>query len=547
MKKQCCVGTLVVVLALLLSGLVGCLPSGKAQDGKVDEIVTVERGSLVTSVTAVGRVLPISEVALSFEISGRVTEVLVKAGDPVRKGQSLARLDTADMELQVRSAAASLAATEAQLRQIKSGPKAEEVRVAQGQLASAQAALDQATAQRDQLVTGTQDSDITVAQAQLDSAKSRVTQLRRQREQVRAQDPAPDVAGAQVELERAKIALDDTQDEYNKALDRQWEPQEIRDSWAKQLQQAKLTYRAMQAQLDHALNSQRAYLLSLDVLAAQIEEAETALKSAEAQLGQAQRNLEPRQRGAEAAAAAAAAQRDTAQAQLDLLLAGATAADIAVAQASVDRAEVTLDSARLSMERAVLRAPFEGIVSRVDIELAKGVGPQVPAVTLVNDTQFSIEADVDEADIGWLKTGQEVRITLDAFLGRSLTGKVIAVLPSATLDLGVVSYRVTIAIDPTDLPLRGGMTANTDIVRERRDNVLLVPNRAIWIDSTTGKPFVERKVGDQIVVAFIEQGMSNDEYSEALSGLQEGDLLAVPSVSVRDRFRAVVTSSMTGK
>jgi len=547
MKRQQRVKTVAIVFALLLSGMVGCLPSGEVQEDQADEIVTVGRGSLVTSVTAVGRVLPLSEVTLSFEVSGRVTEVLVKAGVSVKQGQPLARLDTEDAELQVRSAAASLTATEAQFQQLMAGPTEEEVRVAQGQLASAQAAVDQAIAQRDQVLTGTQDSEITVAQAQVDSARSRVTQLRLQREQARAQDLAPDVAAAQVELERAKIALDETQDEYNKALDRPWEPQEVRDSWAKQLQQARLTYRAMQAQLDRALNSQRAYLLSLDVLSAQIEEAETALRSAEAQLSQAQRNLEPRQRAAEAAVAAAVAQRDTAQAQLDSLLAGATAADIAVAQSNVERAKVTLDGARLSVARAVLRAPFDGVVSRVDVDLAMGVGPQVPAVTLVNDAQFSIEADVDEVDIGWLKAGQEVRVTLDSFPGRSLTGRVIAVLPSGTLDLGVVSYRVTIAIDPTDLPLRGGMTANTEIVRERRDNVLLVPNRAVWIDSTTGKPFVERKEGDQIVVAFIEQGISNDEYSEALSGLEEGDRLVVPSVSVRDRFRAVVTGSMTGK
>jgi HlyD family secretion protein len=110
-----------------------------------------------------------------------------------------------------------------------------------------------------------------------------------------------------------------------------------------------------------------------------------------------------------------------------------------------------------------------------------------------------------------------------------------------------VSYRVTIALDPSDLPLRSGMTANTEIVRERRQDVLVVPNRAIWIDANTGRPFVEKSVDGETVVSYIEQGVSNDEFSEIVGGLQEGERLIVRSASIRDRFREVVTGSMTGQ
>jgi hypothetical protein len=91
------------------------------------------------------------------------------------------------------------------------------------------------------------------------------------------------------------------------------------------------------------------------------------------------------------------------------------------------------------------------------------------------------------------------------------------------------------------------MTADAEIVREQREDVLLIPNRAIWIDAQSGRPFVEQDVDGEVVVTFIEQGLSNDELSEVTSGLQEGDRLRVPSASIRDRFREVVTSSMTGQ
>ncbi|MBN1642749.1 MAG: HlyD family efflux transporter periplasmic adaptor subunit [Anaerolineae bacterium] len=536
---------LVLLLVALLA--LACRSGDAAQDEGVVETVTVERGSLVTSVTAVGSVRPGVEVALAPELSGRVVQVLVSEGERVQQGQPLIRLDTADLQLQVKSAEASLSAAQAQLAQLAAGPSAEEIRAAQGQVASAEAALYQAMAQRDQVVTGTTGADVVVARAQVDSARARVTQLTQQLEQSRAQDPTPDVTVAQVGVERAKIALDETQDEYNKALDRPWEDQSIRDGWAKKLQQARLDYRQAEAQLERALNAQRGYTLGLSVLQAQIEDARAALVAAEAQLGSAVSGDEPRRRAAEAAVDAARAQRDIAQAQLDALRAGATAYEIAIAQASVDQAQVALDSVRLKVERATLLAPFDGTVAAVDVAVGQAAGPQLPALTLVDDRRLSIEADVDEVDVGWLASGQEVRVTLDAFPGRPLTGSVVAILPSGTLDMGVVSYKVTVALAPTELPLRPGMTANTEIVRQRRDEVLVVTNRAIWIDSKTGQPFVEKLVGDEVAVVYVEQGLSNDESSEILSGLAEGDRLVVRSASIRDRFREVVTGSMTGQ
>ena len=91
------------------------------------------------------------------------------------------------------------------------------------------------------------------------------------------------------------------------------------------------------------------------------------------------------------------------------------------------------------------------------------------------------------------------------------------------------------------------MTANTEIIRDRREDVLLVPNRAIWIDADTGQPFVEKMIDGEVTIAIIEQGAANEQISEVLAGLDEGDQLLVRSVSLRERFRDVVTMPMTGQ
>jgi len=479
------------ILVLLTGTLADCAPGEGDESETETEIVTVQRGSLTTGTTATGSVLPGAEVTLSFEVSGQVSDVLVQVGARVTKDQALAQLDTSDLELQVRSAEASLASAQAQLDQLKAGPQPEEVAAAEANLAASQAALTAAAAERQRVQAGALDAEIAAAEAQVASALS---------QQKSAQITHDNT------MECHRITMPDGS--RKKVCPGLGDPEE----------QARFNLHA----------------------------ADVALEAAQAQLEALQDSADFQVRALWANEARALGQRDAAQAQLDLLLAGATDAQTAAAEANVDQAQVALDSARLARERATLRAPFDSVVSRVDVEVGEFVGPQTPVITLVDDSTFRVEADVDEADIGWVELGQEVQITLDAFPGHGLSGRVTAIAPSARYDLGIVSYLVTIEITKTDLPLRGGMTANTEIVRERREDVLLVPNRAVWIDAETGRRFVEKLIAGEVVVTYIEQGIADDLESEVLGGLEEGDQLVIRSASIQDRFRSVVTQPFTG-
>jgi len=481
-----------VILALLASISGSCTPHEGESGEEQPEIVVVERGSLVTSITATGSTFPGAEATISFQVGGQVNDVLVQTGERVKRGQVLIQLDTSDLELQVRSAEAALASAQAQLDQLKAGPRPEEVAAAEANLAAAQSTLNASTAERQRLEAGSTEAEIAAAEAQVASALT---------QQKVAQDRHDDT----MRCETFKLPNGDKK--------------KICPALGTLEEQARYNLHAANEALEAAQ-------LQLDALLAGEAYQTRALQSNEA---------------------AAVAQRDAAQAQLDLLLAGATESQIAAAEANVSQVQVTLDSARLALEKATLKAPVDGVIAQVHTEPGESVAPQMPAVTLVDDSRFTIEADVDEADIGWVEVGQEAQITLDAFLGRRLTGRVTAIAPSATLDMGVVSYRITIQINPTDLPLRGGLTANTEIVRERREDVLLVPNRAIWIDSDTGQAFIEMIDGEDVTITDIEQGTANEQFSEVLTGVNEGDRLLVRSVSLRERFRDIVTMPMTGQ
>jgi HlyD family secretion protein len=549
----------VFILFGLLVVLISCAGGGGADDGEQIEIVTVQRGSLTVNVTAIGSVSPRAEVTLSFGTAGEVHQVLVQAGARAKTGQALARLETSDLALQVRSAEAALTAAQARSDQLEAGAQLEEIAIAQANLDAAHAQLAGAQANLRELSSGPDEQEIAAAEANLNAAEASLWLARIQRNQILDAPSAAEIAAAEAQLASALVEQKIARDTHDQTLQCQTvrlsdgTKQEIcpalgtlEEQSRFRLQAADQAVAAAQAQLD---------LLLAGATSDQIDTANANVAAAQAQRDAAQAQLDLLRSGASTEQLKAAqanvdalqAQRDAAQAQLDLLLSGATAADKATTQSSVAQAQVTLDRARLALEKATLRAPVDGLVVRVDVEPGELIAPQMPVITLLDDTRFKIKVDVDEADIGWVDVNQEVQLTLDAFPAAKLIGRVVAIAPLATLETGVVSYQVTIEIDPIDLPLRSGMTVSADIVIDQRQDILLVPNRAIWIDADTGQPFVEKTVDGEYVGAIIEQGLANEEVSEVLSGLVEGDQLVVRSSSIRDRFRDMMTRSMTGE
>lgn len=517
-----------LLMALSLGLVTGCASMmGSDESTAVSQFAAVEQGSLVDSVSTVGTVKARSDVSLAFEVSGRVSEVLVAEGQQVKQGESLARLDGADLALQVRSAEAALAVAQAQLDQVKDRAQQPQIDAAEGQVASARAALEQAEAQRDELLAGGSQAQIKAAEAALQSARASYNQTK-------AGPSAGDLALGKAALEKANAALAQATAAYDRVRGRP-DVGALPESLALQsatidVQEAQASYKA----------------LTGHPTAAELAAAAAQVAQAEAQLAGLQAGLEPQKRVAQAAVTAAQAQLAIAQAQLDSLLAGAAASEIAVAEARVAQSEVAVESARLALDRAALKSPLDGIVAYVGVEVGEYAGPQTPAVTLLGESQFSIVADVDEADIGWIAVGQEVQLTLDAFPSGSLAGRVVAIAPQASVDQGVVSYQVTIETGSTELPLRAGMTANAEVVKEKRDGVLLVPNVAISVDPETGAKYVMRKTASGVERVEITTGLTTDLYSEVLSGLAAGDQVAVSGGSSSAQLRDMMGDSLLG-
>jgi len=166
------------------------------------------------------------------------------------------------------------------------------------------------------------------------------------------------------------------------------------------------------------------------------------------------------------------------QADLDTVL-----AQLEQAEVQIKIREAALESRLTDLSRCTLYAPIDGVVIDRLAEVGKMVAASLNAPTLftiVNDlTKMQINASVAEADIGNVKVGQDVEFTVDAFPGEKFRGRIIQIRNLPVTAQNVVVYATIIEVSNERMKLKPGMTANVQIVIDRRDNTLRVPNAAL--------------------------------------------------------------------
>lgn len=247
---------------------------------------------------------------------------------------------------------------------------------------------------------------------------------------------------------------------------------------------------------------------------AQVANAELAVKQAELNY---QKLFEP---VPASQIAAAEAQIATAESNLARLVSSPSSEDVAVAEAQVAQAQVAVEIAQKRVVDAALKAPFSGLVTTLNVHAGDIVVTSAPVATLLDDSRYHINVDIDETEISQVKIGQPVKIELDAFPDEEIEGTVSRIDPLGTSAQGLVNYAVRVDLPANGLPVRSLMTAAIRIVVAEKQNVLVVPNRAIRRDSE-GRYVEVVRLGSPTKV-YVTTGASNEDVTEIVSGLEEG-------------------------
>jgi HlyD family secretion protein len=542
--------TAVLVTALATTGGLIARQRARADSSPAaDQVATAFVGSLSAQASASGQLRPQREAALSFPSPGKVQEVFVSVGDVVNAGSPLAQLEDDALERALRNAQQTLAVREANLSELRTGARAEELAVAEAAVASArtqladllagareedllaaQASVASARAQLDDLAAGPTDEELARARTALASARA---SLAVEGERLAARDAQITVARQQLDV--AAIQLESARYFYD-ALKNDWQHKDYADysPEAEALADAQAAYDVALARYnlslaninDTAYRNAQAQVAQANVsLRALTEDKTVEVAAAREQLAQAELALSRLTDERRVQVANARSQLAQAETNLASLVEGPSQEELAIAQAQVEQARISVSTAQARLDEASLRAPFDGTVTIVHV--AVGGWASGPAVEVVDTGSLEVVLDVDEVDVGQLSIGTQTFVTLEAWPERELQGEVVAIAPRGSASSEIVTYEVHIRLATPDLPLRTGMTANAQLVTMARSDVLLVPNRAITVDRQAAKYYVYQVDGQDLRKTEVTIGLRDSEYTEVRSGLAKGDRVAL--------------------
>jgi HlyD family secretion protein len=232
---------------------------------------------------------------------------------------------------------------------------------------------------------------------------------------------------------------------------------------------------------------------------------------------------------------------DTAQTNADTAL-----AQVDAARAQIEQLKAALKIAQTNLGYTRIISPVDGTVISRNIDVGQTVAASFQTPTLFTIAQdlreMQIDTNVDEADIGKVKVGQEVHFTVDAYPEEDFIGSVKIIRNAPVTVQNVVTYDVIIDVDNNSLKLKPGMTANVTIVIRQKKDVLLVPNSALrfkpaeknekkgkqrkqkaTVENGRKGPSVWILQKDEPSQIFIGTGISDGTHTEVISGsLKEG-------------------------
>ena len=224
---------------------------------------------------------------------------------------------------------------------------------------------------------------------------------------------------------------------------------------------------------------------------------------------------------------------------------------------SLRAAELQMSSAEKTISHYTIDAPISGTIVDKKVKAGDKLSANDTAMqnlcTIYDMSYLEMKLNVDELKIRSLEVGQEVDITADAVPGETYKGVISSILVAGTTANGSTSYPVTVRIDDMG-ELLPGMNATAKITTASVKNVLALPNAALvrgsYVLVTKDSPSAANAetsmtAPDGYVYVKVTTGISDDDYIEVKSGLQEGDTIAYDnsSVSANDFYSNMMASA----
>lgn len=458
-----------IVFWLLIIVVVGFGVSYFFKNGN-NEIYTVRKQDFVKSVTISGKVIPAEQADLSFEYSGMIDSVNVEVGQKVVRGQVLAKINQSEVLDQIRATGATLQSELAKLDSLSPAGK-------QAELVST---LKKSFSVADDIVRNKVDLFIVDPQSRF---------------------PEFDISLGDYflrqDINKLRYGLQSTF--------KQW-----------------IVVNGSLTDSNITVDSSGLYIRNLKL----VEELLVKISSGTTDFSP----YDSKTRAQIDAYISTISQSRSTIAGLIIEINQATDAlrniilDIPVQQASIENARATLSKNNTIVEKYVLRAPFNGIITERNIEVGETSQLGVPAISMMSEGKLELETHIPEVRIAGIEVGNTAKVKMDAFGDDEIFEAVVTQIdPRETEKEGITTYKTLLNFISENKYMRSGMTAEIEIEKERINSVILIPTYLI----VDGAVHIQNgnSVTSKNVVLGDKDGKGNVIVTE---GLNEGDTLVIP-------------------
>lgn len=588
---------IVAGLIIILAIIGGYYGYKKYQGGAAETryvLASVEKGTLITSVSGSGQVLVSNQVDIKSKVSGDAVYVGVKNGQEVKTGALLAQIDSRDAQKAVRDAETALETAKLELEELLEPADAYSLMQAENALIQAkdnlaklkpsqerdyQSALDVKQKAQDDLEKTHEEGFNAVANAFLDlpailtglhdillgynfSVTSQnmdyyVNAVKTYDDKViQYRDDAYQT------YQTARAAYNNNFNDYKSAsrlsetkvieslISQTYETTKTMAEAVKsannliQFYKDKIIERSLSshALADTHLSALNTHTSKTNTHLNNLSSIKTTIKTDKETITNAEEDLKEMEQNNPLDLAQAERTIKEKEESLAKLKAEPDKLDIRAKKIVIQQKEDSLLDARQNSADYFIRAPFDGVIAEVNIKKGDSLSGGAAIATLITTQQIA-EVSLNEVDVAKIKVGQKATLTFDAVEGLSMAGEVIEIDTLGNVSQGVVNYNVKIGFGTQDERVKPGMSVGAAIITDVKQDVLMAPNSAV--KSQGGRYYVERldqsapaAQGKQGIVALmpprrqlVEIGLANDTSTEIVSGLKEGDQVVSQTIT----------------
>lgn len=531
-------------------------------------LAVAEKGTIMSTVSGAGQVSASNQIDLKAKASGDATNVNLKKGQEVKKDDLLVQLNATDVYKTVRDAVANLETARLALEKFKQ--PADDLTIMQAENSLAQAE-DTARKADDNITKAYEDSMNAIANAFLNfptiiaglydiqygnAIGASEASIGRSQDNNSAlynslseQDrdkliPFQDKAKADYQIARTKY---DANFSNYRSINRNAEPAEIETLLTETLNTARAMAQTAKSQSNYLdtwvdLRTAKSWTIFTQVRTYQTNSS-SYISQTNGHLSTllALQTTIKDNRQTKANAESSVLEKT---ASLQDLRDGVDPLDLRTQELSYQSRVNALADAREKYADYSVRAPIDGIIASVAVELGNSVSAGGDIATIITQQKIA-NVSFNEVDAAKIKVGQKVTLTFDAVSDLNISGAVIDIDTLGTASQGVVSYNVKIGFDTQDERIKSGMSVSATIITDIKQDIIIVPNSAVKSqgsgnyvlvlqNATAEDASATQGVASAILpeARTVEVGASDDNNSEIITGLNEGEYVVAKTTTV---------------